>query len=371
MEASKGSRFDIHVPARMPQSPGVNSEGARRQTDDPGPHLSVLARLLKPCSLGLLGSGYYSIPSYWMCPGRQLPFGVYRKTHTGEIASILEPDSIYISPTDGMPDSASVLVRGDSRIRLLSYLDVNLENIIAHRLTDPFEKAEIFYYLAYRRLRVAYKNPGNITVFGVKQTADILVEQILVDKKIMEQIFLIMKDNIYKTPENPECTIMHSLNVGILATFFVAKILEHISRKTLRDIAISYFFHDIGMMRMPQNILDSTGPLASDAWPLVKQHPYFGFEIMKEIKGIPSEMMYIIKDHHERLDGNGYPMSLKRDGIHFFVKVCSIVDTFEAMISQRTYRSAFSTTEALKIIKQRVPHGYDPVVFSKLAAFFQ
>ncbi|HQI00324.1 MAG TPA: HD domain-containing phosphohydrolase [Deltaproteobacteria bacterium] len=370
MEASKGSRFDIHVPARMPQSPGVNSEGARRHTDGSEHHLSVLVRLLKPSSLGLLGSGYYSVPSYWMCPGKQSPFGIYRKTSTGEIASILEPDSIYIPGADGTNEPDSVLLRGDSRIRLLSYLDVNLESIIASRLTDPFEKAELFYYFAYRRLRVAYKNPGNITVFGIKQIADILVEQILVDKKIMEQIFLIMRDNIYKTTENPECTIMHSLHVGMLATFFVAKILEHISKNILKDIALCYFFHDIGMMRIPQKIMDSTDPLASDAWSLIRQHPCFGLEIMKEIQGTPSEMTYIIKDHHERLDGNGYPEALKGEGIHFFVKVCSILDAFEAMVSQRTYRRAFSTTEALKIIKQRVPQGYDPVVFSKLAAVF-
>ncbi len=370
MEASKGNRFDTHVPARMPQSPGVNSEGARRHADDSGHHVSLLARLLKPCSLGMLGSGYYAIPSYWMCPGKQLPFGLYRKTSTGEVVSILEPNSIYSPAADGMHEAASILLRGDSRVRLLSYLDVNLENILAGRLTDPFEKAEFFYYLAYRRLRVAYKNPGNISVFGIKQMADVLVEQILVDKRIMEQVLLIMKDNVYKTAENPECTIMHSLNVGILATFFVAKILKHISRNILKDVALGYFFHDIGMMRIPQKIMDSAGPLAGDEWSLVRQHPYLGLEIIKGIQGISSEMIFIIKDHHERLDGNGYPEALKGEGIHFFVKVCSILDAFEAMSSQRIYRSAFSMTEALRTIKQGVPHEFDPVVFSKIAAFF-
>lgn len=367
MESSKGSRFDTQVPARMPQSPGVNSDGSRRQIDNSGTHSSSLARLLKPCSLGMLGSGYYSMPSYWICPGKQVPFGIYRKTKTGEVTSILEPKSTY-DPASNNP--SSVLLRGDSRIKLLTYLDVNLEEIIASCLTDPFEKAEIFYYLAYRRLRVAYKNPGTISVFGIKQIAKILVEQILVDKKIVEQIFVIMQDNIYKTMENPECIIMHSLNVGILATFFVAKILEHISRSIMKNVSLSYFFHNVGMMRMPQKIMDFTGPLAGDQWPLVRQHPYLGLEMMKEIKEIPSEMVYIVRDHHERLDGKGYPRLLRGEGIHFFVKVCSIIDAFDAMISPRTYRNAYSILEALKMIKQRVPHEYDPVVFSNLLSVF-
>jgi HD-GYP domain-containing protein (c-di-GMP phosphodiesterase class II) len=371
MEASKENRFDIHVPARMPQSPGVNSEGARRQTeDDAGPHVSVLARLLKPYSLGLLGSGHYSIPSYWICPGKQVSFGIYKKTQTGEITSILEPNSTYIPAANDMHESRSLLLRGDSRVKLLSYLDVNLEEIITNRLRNPFEKAEIFYYLAYRRLRVAYKNPGRITMFGIRQTADILVEHVLTDRRVVEQMFIIMQDNIYKTMENPECTIMHSLNVGILSTFLVAKILEHIPRNILKNVALSFFFHNVGMMRIPQKIIDSPGPLASDAFLLVQRHPYMGLEIMKEIRGIPSEMINIIKDHHERLDGNGYPKSLRAEDIHFFVKVCSIVDAFDAMISQRTYRNALSITETLKMINQRIPNEYDPIIFSKLLSVF-
>jgi len=189
-------------------------------------------------------------------------------------------------------------------------------------------------------------------------------------RETMKQVFSLILDNVGSTPEHPEAAVMHSLNVGILSTFFVMKVLGHLARETLEEVAFGYFFHNIGMMRLPQNVITNEGPLTDTTWSLVRQHPAWGLEILKREHDATREMAHIIMDHHERLDGRGYPRSLKGGDIHFFAKVCAIVDAFAAMISQRTYRHALTVVDALKEIRKKVPNEYDPVIFSKLVMVF-
>ncbi len=371
MESSQGSGFDIQVPMRMPQSPGANCYAARGQGFDSGNRTNLFARILKEGPRGQITQGYYSIPVHWICAGRRIPFGVYGKDPTGEISMILEPNRVFDrddhDPHAGPPP---VFLKKDSRAEFLYYLDENLDEIIADSRMNPSEKAEIFYYLAYRRLKSAYKSPERVTIASMKQLIALMTEQILPDKETLKQIFSLIQDNVCKTSEHPDCVIMHSLNVGVLSTFFVMKVLEHLSRDILEKISLGYFFHNVGMMRLPAKVVDFTGPLTDAVWPLIRQHPHWGLDIMKSSQSVTREMAHIIMDHHERLDGNGYPGSLKGSDIHFFVKVCAIMDAFDAMISQRPYRKALSMVEALKQIKQKVPHEYDAALFSKLILIF-
>ncbi len=371
MESSQGSGFDIHVPTRMPQSPGARTDTFRRQGFDSGNRTNLFARILKEGQHGPITQGYYSIPDHWICRGRRIPFGVYGKDPTGEIAMILEPNRVFAEDgQDAHTGPPPIFLKKDSRSEFLYYLDENLDEIVADSRMSPSDKAEIYYYLAYRRLKSAYKSPGRVVVAGIKQLIALMNEQILNDKETFKQVFSLIQDNVCKTPEHPGCTIMHALNVGILSTFFVTKVLKHLSREALEKISLGYFFHNIGMMRLPAKVVDFTGPLTDTVWPLIRQHPRWGLDMMKDAKSDTREMAHVIMDHHERLDGNGYPGSLKGSDIHFFVKVCAIMDAFDAMISQRPYRKALPLVEALKQIKQKIPHEYDAGIFSKLILIF-
>jgi HD-GYP domain-containing protein (c-di-GMP phosphodiesterase class II) len=373
MESQQGSRFDSNVPSRMPQSPGVNSGLSRRHPTGTGPRFSLFTRLLTPPPQGALRPGFYSIPEHWICQGRRLPFGMYRKTPTGEVIRVCEPNRIFL-PGDGSPeggeDHGTVLLKKESRLDLLHYLDRNLDDIVAGSRMDVPEKAEIFYYMAYRRLRAAYRTPNRITLGGVKGFIALMVEQILGDREAVKEVFALAQENVCMTTAHPECSIMHSLNVGILSTFFVMKVLGNLSRDTLEEVSLGYFLHNIGMMRLPQKVVDYRGALGGAAWTLLRQHPAWGLEIVKGIEEPSREVAHIIMDHHEKLGGKGYPRALTGVDIHFFVKVCSLVDSFNAMISERSYRPAMQVVDALKGIKGNIPNDYDPAIFSKLILVF-
>ncbi|MRR14119.1 HD domain-containing protein, partial [archaeon] len=363
----------ILLPSRMPQSPGVNSDAVQRSGGVNHSRLSLFARFLKSGAQGGFGPQYYSIPAHWMCPGKRMPFGMYRKTKSGEVILSHEPNRIYVPADNDLLDenySPLVFLKRDSRGELLYYLDKNLDEIISDPRMRPSEKAEVFYYLAYRRLRTAYKNPGKISFAGMKQLIALMIEQIMGDKETFRQVFLLIQDNICRTVEHPESAILHSLNVGILSTFFVSKVLTQLSRRIIEDISMGYFFHNIGMMRLPQKVANYKGTLNTAAWSIIKLHPAWGLEAVKGVQDTSRMMAHIIMDHHEKTDGGGYPKALKGDDIHFFVKVCSVMDTFDALISDRSYRHAINVVDALKQIKQKVPREYDPGIFTKLIRVF-
>ncbi len=357
----------------MPQSPGVNSERALRYPAGSAGHTSLFTRLLDAGPKGALRPGYYSIPSHWICEGRRLPFGMFRKTITGEVIQVSEPNRIYV-PMDRIPlaveDPSVFLLKKESRLDLLHYLDRNLDDILAHPAVSTAEKAELFYYMGYRRLRACYRIPNRMTLGGVKGLIALMVEQVLVDRDTVKGIFALVQDNFCRTTEHPDCAIMHSLNVGILATFFVMKVLENLSREILEEVSLGYFLHNIGMMRLPQKVMEHAGELSDTAWTLIRQHPAWGVEMVRGIEEPSREVAHIIMDHHERPDGKGYPRALTGIDIHFFVKVCSLMDSFGAMIAQRPYRKALQVVDALKGIKGKIPNEYDPALFSKLILVF-
>lgn len=373
MESSQRSSFDKNVPTRMPQSPGVNTGRLRVPRVGAEARSSLFTRLLSTGPKDALRPGYYSIPSYWICEGRRLPFGMFRKTPSGEVIKLSEPNRIY-QALDRLPlnegGPAVVLLKKESRLDLLHYLDRNLDEIVANSLMSVPEKAEIFYHMGYRRMRAAYRNPNRITLGGVKGLIALMVEQILTGRETVKEIFGLVQDNVCRTTEHPECAILHSLNVGILATFFVMKVLPNLARDTLEEVALGYFLHNIGMMRLPRKVVDYGGELGDATWTLVRQHPVWGLEMVRGIEEPSREVAHIIMDHHEKLNGKGYPRALTGVDIHFFVKVGSLVDSFSAMISERSYRQALQVVDALKGIKQRVPHEYDPSIFSKLILVF-
>jgi len=259
-----------------------------------------------------------------------------------------------------------VFIDKRSASELLYYLNDNLDEILSSPYLSSSEKAEFFYYMAFRRIKNAFRMPARISVADMKQIIAIMIEQIFKDPEALGEVFSLMQQNVCRAPSHPMVTFGHSLNVGILATWFVMKVLGGLKRDTLEEVSLGYFFHNIGMMRIPGKVLNKEGSLSDGPWSCLRQHPQWGYEIMTKIRGMTPEMAHIVLEHHERPDGSGYPRSLSGTDIHFFVKVCAIMDTLDALISPRVYRQPMTLLDALKFMKERTPREYDPAIFSKL-----
>lgn len=138
-----------------------------------------------------------------------------------------------------------------------------------------------------------------------------------------------------------------------------------LSNEDLKVLQIGGLFHDIGKIGVPDSILLKEGKLTDDEYSEIKNHPTIGAHILSNAT-IFQNIIPIVKHHHEKYDGNGYPGKLKGEDIPYFARIAAIADTFDAMTSKRTYRDALPLEVVIAEIERCKGTQFDP----KLADVF-
>ncbi len=123
--------------------------------------------------------------------------------------------------------------------------------------------------------------------------------------------------------------------------------------------------HDVGKIAVPDAILLKPGPLTPEEWKLVREHPVVGERICAPLKSFRL-VLPIIRHHHEKIDGTGYPDGLRGEAIPVTARALQIVDVYDALTTVRPYKPAFSITDALQTMKEEVAKGWwDPHIFDQ------
>ncbi|MCU7554852.1 DUF3391 domain-containing protein [Alteromonas sp. ASW11-19] len=138
----------------------------------------------------------------------------------------------------------------------------------------------------------------------------------------------------------------HSINCGILMSLF-AQHLEY-DRDTIEQVCTGAMLMDVGMSAIPQELRYHTGELSNDDWKLVQTHVDVGVDMLEQCADISDLSLTIVAQHHERVDGSGYPAGLQQDTISTFAKMAAIVDTYDAMVSRRPHQDSLTPSVALK-----------------------
>ena len=120
----------------------------------------------------------------------------------------------------------------------------------------------------------------------------------------------------------------------------------------LRHLAIGGLLHDIGKLRVPDPILKKAGPLTDDEFALIKRHPEWGRRLLNELGGFGDSVRRLVLDHHERLGGDGYPRGLSADELELDTRILSACDVYDALISPRVYREAWSEEQAIAFLRR-------------------
>lgn len=142
-----------------------------------------------------------------------------------------------------------------------------------------------------------------------------------------------------------------------------------LSKEKLENLKISALLHDLGEMDLPE-IINKPGNLTDEEFNLVKKHPENAYNILKDINYL-KPIGKIILQHHERLDGSGYPYKLKGSQIMLEAKILAVADDLEAMTSNRSYRSALSLKSALRILEDNKNIKYDSTVVEACIEVFE
>ncbi len=158
----------------------------------------------------------------------------------------------------------------------------------------------------------------------------------------------------------------HSFRVSLYA-IALAKALD-IRGEELKAIEWGSLLHDVGKMVVPDEILRKMGPLTDDEWHVMKQHPTWGFDMLAEVSFLQPAALDIIYSHHERWDGKGYPRGIAGEQIPLAARIFAVVDTFDAITSDRPYRRARSYQVAVNELQRVAGQQFDPKIVAVFTA---
>jgi HD-GYP domain-containing protein (c-di-GMP phosphodiesterase class II) len=123
-------------------------------------------------------------------------------------------------------------------------------------------------------------------------------------------------------------------------------------RSRLRALAVGALLHDIGKLSIPDQILKKPAALTDTEFAVVQEHPGRGRQLLKELGGFREEVLRLVHDHHERLDGSGYPEGLCGDAIDFDARLLAVCDVYDALRSKRVYRGAWTHDHAIALLRE-------------------
>ncbi len=200
-----------------------------------------------------------------------------------------------------------------------------------------------------------YIKTKDINVREIQSIVNIIMQEVLVSKTDL----INLKDLKLKD----EYTFSHSVNVCILSVLLSIKL--GLNQKKVHNIGIGCLLHDFGKILIPDKILAKSGKLSVEEFEEIKKHPIYGYEAIKnEIDISPSTKVTVLL-HHERTDGSGYPFGYTAEKIHETAKICSICDVFDAMTSDRVYREALSTSDAVEYLYSTAGIYFDKKLVSE------
>ncbi len=293
-----------------------------------------------------------------------------QKTKTHE----LEPGMVLADDVGSIRSGAILISKGtvlnkksikkiyDQGIRYVYIYD---ENDISSSLEE--NKLEIKYEILADKLDNVFtdiKIGKKIILTEINNEVDSLIDEIIGNDNILARI--------RELEEKDDYTFNHSLNVSMLATM-LGKWMRY-SQKQIKQLAIAGLFHDIGKLKINDNIINKPGKLTDEEFKKIKEHSIYGYNILKETVGISKNISLAVLQHHEREDGSGYPLGLKGNQIHEYAKIIAICDTYDAMTSNRVYKSKKSPFFAAEILRDEGFNILDPkmtrVFLDKIAGFY-
>ena len=161
-------------------------------------------------------------------------------------------------------------------------------------------------------------------------------------------------------------TGVHSSRLTVWAVM-IAKLLG-LSTEETRQVEIAAVLHDLGKIGIPDEILKKPSKLTHNEQIIMRKHPEYGWAVLKNIPGCQNASLLILH-HHEMWDGGGYPAGLKGDNIPLGARIVAVTDAFDAMTTDRCYRKAMPTEQALITLEEFAGSQFDPAIVSVFAEF--
>ena len=154
--------------------------------------------------------------------------------------------------------------------------------------------------------------------------------------------------DISELKTSDEYTFKHSVDVATIA-MIVAK-QQGLSKNAIHEIGVSGLLHDIGKTKVPLSILNKPGRLNDQEFSIMKQHSVYGYQMIKDRPEFSPAVCLGVLQHHEKINGKGYPMGVDESKISPYARILSVADIYDALVTERPYKEAYSQRDAVEMI---------------------
>ena len=155
----------------------------------------------------------------------------------------------------------------------------------------------------------------------------------------------------------------HSISVSVMMASFCK--FQGMDAEKIRIYSTGALFHDLGKTRIPDELILKPSTYSDEETELIKMHPQYGKEILSQLETVDPEIIEVVYEHHERMDGSGYPNGLKGHDISLGGRMVSILDVYDALTSDRPHQKASTPTKVLKYLFESSPEKYDLELLQK------
>lgn len=294
------------------------------------------------------------IPVDYLMGEREVPFPLYRKEAEKKFNLFKKPGQLVESAElKGLNEEgvSTLYINTLHRPLLDGYLCGNARAFVAQPDTPIAVKSRYLYDSSTQVLKRFFENPEHMEPLQqVSDLAEVILEMVLANSTAFHSLIEVSSHDYY--------TFSHSVDVMIYAVGLGGRLGFEPER--LRRLAVGAILHDVGKSRIDTAIINKRGKLDEAEYKQMKEHPELGAQVLMLLDEPDREIYATVVHHHERYDGNGYPSKLKGEEIPLFAQIVGISDVFAALSTKRSYKDAFRTFEALRIMKEEMSGHFSP-----------
>ena len=230
-------------------------------------------------------------------------------------------------------------IKANNRAAYQAQLLARLETIIQDDAVPMTERLVVLRNVVDIQLRLAVQRIQiDATVEASSQAGRYLAQLIVQDSLLPTELIAIARHS--------NDTFSHVLSTSAYAIYLAIGIGFR-EPAVLRDIAVATMLHDVGKRFLPERLINSAARLTREDRRLIAEHPQKGYEELHGRPDVSFEQLMVVYQHHERIDGSGYPVGITGAEIHPWARLCAIVDVFEALTGKRSYRMPMTVPQAL------------------------
>ncbi len=246
---------------------------------------------------------------------------------------------------------STILVRSDELLEFEKSIESRIDNILSNPNLPAVDKAEIVHTAGTSAAKgLIDSSVSEESLSRANNLVGSILASVTGDAKIAGHLF--------QMAGHERSTAAHMQMVSTLAILFGYELFGS-DEKLLRALGLAGMLHDIGKLSIPVEILNRPGPLSQEEVLLLQQHPIESVRLIGDDESVPAISRQFILQHHERIDGRGYPLGISGDEILPGSRALSIVDSFHAMIGPRAYRSQLGIAEANRVMGYQANRQFD------------